>query len=48
MYLWFGEGNFFFVPLAPITEYKDWTSERFLNEVAKLVDEYSTGNVDDG
>jgi len=42
MYVWLGgyEVKFFYVPLAPIAEYKDWTTERFLDELEKIVDKY--------
>lgn len=42
MYLWLGENEpkFFHVPLALIAEYKDWTWEKFLEEGAKLADQY--------
>jgi hypothetical protein len=38
MYIWLGgyEVKFFYVPLAPIAEYKNWTSEKFLDELPKL------------
>jgi hypothetical protein len=43
MYLWLGDGHeikFFHVPLAPIAEYKDWTQEKFLEELGNLADKY--------
>jgi hypothetical protein len=43
MYVWLGgyEVKFFHVPLAPIAEYKGWTSEKFLEELEKIVDKHS-------
>jgi hypothetical protein len=42
MYLWLGgyEIKFFHVPLTPIEDYKHWTREKFLEEVATLSDKY--------
>jgi hypothetical protein len=38
MYVWLGEDDsgFYPLPLAPIAEYKDWSSEKFLEEIEKL------------
>lgn len=42
MYLWLGGHgkSFFYVPLVPINEYKDWTQEKFLDELARLSEEH--------
>jgi hypothetical protein len=42
MYLWLGghEVKFFHVPLAPIAEYKDWTAEKYSEELGNLADKY--------
>ncbi|MBI1276895.1 MAG: hypothetical protein GC179_02075 [Anaerolineaceae bacterium] len=42
MYLWLGgyEVKFFYVPLISITEYQNWTSEKFLDELEKLSEKY--------
>jgi len=42
MYLWLGghEKPFFHVPLALITDYGQWTRERFLEEISKLSEKY--------
>jgi hypothetical protein len=49
MYLWLGDNGagFYHVPLALIAEYKDWTSEQFLDEVGRLTDEYSDRTIGD-
>ena len=41
MYVWLGgyEVKFFYVPLAPFEEYKNWSSDRFLEELSRLSDE---------
>ena len=38
MYVWFGgyEVKFYYLPLAPIAEYANWSSETFLSEIEKL------------
>src|SRR5262245_46802537 len=42
MYVWLGgyEVKFFHVPLAPIADYADWTSEKFLDSLETLTDKY--------
>ncbi|MBC8098076.1 MAG: hypothetical protein H7Y11_01420 [Armatimonadetes bacterium] len=44
MYLWVeldrNEVRFVHVPLVAITDYAGWTSERFLDEMVKLYDQY--------
>jgi hypothetical protein len=42
MYLWLGgyEVKFFHIPLAPISEYANWTPERFLDDLEILAEKY--------
>jgi len=44
MYLWLGSYTKRFVPLAPISEYRNWSRETFMDELERLADEDHKGD----